>query len=306
MAEAHPNPFVHHLRHLLGDVPAPALTDGQLLERFLADRDETAVEMLVRRYGPLVFGACRRVLRNAHAAEDAFQATFLVLVRKAPALDRGQPLGSWLYTVAYRLALRARANELRRQQCEGQVARQRFPAPGRDPGSSDLAVALEEELHRLPERHRAALVLCYLEGKTNEQAAEILGCPRGSMAARLTQARERLRQCLVRRGFTAPAAGIAAALATATAPAAVPLPLLDNTARAALWFARGEAGAATFVSARAVALARGACRALFLNRLKIAGALLLIAGLLGTGATMLLKAAPQAGPPAPAGDPAPL
>src|SRR5262249_8291416 len=153
-----------------------ALTDGQLLERFLAHRDETAVEVLVRRYGPLVFGVCRRVLHDTHAAEDAFQATFLVLVRKAPSLDRGKPLGGWLYTVAYRRARRARASELRRQRCEEQAARHRPPAAGRDPGPSDLAVALEEELHRLPDRHRAALVLCYLEGKTNEQAAEILGC----------------------------------------------------------------------------------------------------------------------------------
>ncbi|HEX5269874.1 MAG TPA: sigma-70 family RNA polymerase sigma factor, partial [Gemmataceae bacterium] len=112
MAEAHPNPFVHHLRRLIGSAPAAALADGQLVERFLAHRDEAAVEALVRRYGPLVLGVCRRVLHDTHAAEDAFQATFLVLVRKAPSLDRGKPLGSWLYTVAYRLALRARANEL--------------------------------------------------------------------------------------------------------------------------------------------------------------------------------------------------
>src|SRR5215472_628920 len=104
MAEAHSNPLLHHFRHLLGSVPEAALTDGQLLERFLANRDETAVEVLVRRYGPLVLGVCRRVLHNAHAAEDAFQATFLVLVRKAPALDRSKPLSSWLYTVAYRVA----------------------------------------------------------------------------------------------------------------------------------------------------------------------------------------------------------
>src|SRR6516164_4709321 len=118
MSGARPNLFVHQLRHLIGSAPAAALTDGQLLERFLTTRDETAVEVLVRRYGPLVFGAVRRVLHNAHAAEDAFQATFLVLVRKAPSLDRGKPLAGWLYTVAYRLALRARANEVRRQRCE--------------------------------------------------------------------------------------------------------------------------------------------------------------------------------------------
>jgi RNA polymerase sigma factor (sigma-70 family) len=286
MAEADPNPFVHHLRHLLGSVSAAALSDGQLLERFLASRDETAVEVLVRRYGPLVFGVCRRVLHNAHAAEDAFQATFLVLLRKAPALDRGKPLGNWLYTVAYRLALRARANELRRQRCEEQAARRRGPTDGGTTSPGDLVVALEEELHRLPERHRAALVLCYLEGKTNEQAAQILGCPRGSMAARLDQARERLRECLARRGFVTTSACLTAALATAAVQAGVPLPLLDNTVRAALWFARDGARAAGHVSARAVALARSAFRATVLDRLKVARK---------TGASMLLRAAPPAG-----------
>jgi RNA polymerase sigma factor (sigma-70 family) len=305
MTEGHPNPFRHHVRHLIGSISAAALTDGQLLERFLANGDETTVEVLVRRYGPLVFGVCRRVLHDAHAAEDAFQATFLVLVRKAPSLDRGKPLGSWLYTVAYRLALRARANELRRQRCEEKAARTRPSDDGRTTSPNDLVVALEEELHRLPERHRAPLVLCYLEGKTNEQAAAILGCPRGSMAARLAQARERLRECLARRGFVAPAAGIAAALAAASARAAVPLPLLDNTVRAALWFARDDACAAGFVSARAVALARGAFRTMVLNKLKIAGALLLAAAMLGTGATMLLTAAPPTGPQTQAVNPPP-
>src|SRR5215471_15645370 len=118
MAEPRPNPLLYHIRHLVGGVPEAGLTDSQLLQRFLASHDETAVEVLVRRHGPLVFGVCRRVLNNAHAAEDAFQATFLILTRKAPSLVRCERLGSWLYKVAYRLALRARANEIRRQQCE--------------------------------------------------------------------------------------------------------------------------------------------------------------------------------------------
>src|SRR5262249_23150824 len=150
--------------------------------------------------------------------------------------------------------------------------------PAASPG--DRVVALEEELHRLPQRHRAPLVLCYLEGMTNEQAADLLGCPRGSMAARLAQARERPRGALARRGVGAPAGGLAARLA-ATAQAAVPLPLLDNTVRAALWFAREEGCAAAIVSAQAVALARGAFRAMFLTKLKIAAAVLLAAVLLG-------------------------
>jgi RNA polymerase sigma factor (sigma-70 family) len=303
MAEAPANPFLHHLRHLIGAAPGAGLTDGQLLERFLAERDETAVEVLVRRYGPLVFGVCRRVLRNTHAAEDAFQATFLILIRKAPSLDRGKPLGSWLYTVAYRLALSARTQELRRQRWEERAARYRPPVEGQAPSPGDLVVALEEELHRLPARHRAPLVLCYLEGKTNEQAAAILGCPAGSMSARLAQARERLRQCLARRGFVAPAAGLATL--AATAQASVPLPLLDNTVRAAVWFAGEHAATASFVSGQAVALARGAFRAMFVHKLKIAAALLLTATMLGTGATLLLKAAPQVSPPTQPAEPLP-
>src|SRR5262249_33786238 len=154
---------LHHIRHLIGNDPGAGLTDGQLLERFLAHRDETAVEVLVRRYGPLVFGVCRRVLHNAHAAEDVFQAAFLVLLRKAPALVSSGPLGGWLYRVASRLALRARAYEARRRRREAQAARSR---PGReDPASTpaEVIVVLGEELQKLPEKHRIPLVLCYLE-----------------------------------------------------------------------------------------------------------------------------------------------
>jgi RNA polymerase sigma factor (sigma-70 family) len=298
MAEAHPNSVLQHIRHLIGSVPEAAMTDSQLLERFLARRDETAVEVLVRRHGPLVFGVCRRVLRDAHAAEDAFQATFLVLTRKAPSLVRHERLGSWLYKVAYRLALRARASVIRRQQCEIQAARGR-PAPaGKQPGPSDLTVALEEEIQKLPASQRVPLVLCYFEGKTNEQAADIVGCPRGSMSARLAQARERLGVCLARRGFAAPVAGIAGLLAACAAEAAVPLPLLTTTVRAAVWFASEEAGIASAVSVQAAALAKGAFRAMFLNKLQIAAAGLLVATLLGTGATLVVRAASAARPQA--------
>ena len=274
------------------------LSEWQLLERYATQRDERAFEALVARHGPMVLGVCRRVLLNDQAAEDAFQATFLVLLRKAPSLDRGKPLGNWLYTVAYRLALRIRANEARRLRHEAQAARSRLGTESHATTPGDQAVVLEEELQRLPERHRAPLVLCYLEGKTNEQAAEALGCPRGSVAARLAQARERLRQSLARRGFVAPAVGVASALATAASQAAVPLPLLDNTVRAALWFTGEKGAAVSCVSAQAVALARGAFRAMFVNKLKIAAAALLAAAMLGMGATMLLKAAPQASLPA--------
>ena len=279
------------------------LSEWQLLERYATERDEVAFEALVARHGPMVLGVCRRVLHHAQAAEDAFQATFLVLMRKAPSLDRRKPLGNWLYTVAYRLALRIRANEARRLKLETHAARFRPATESRATTSSDQAVVLEEEFQRLPARHRLPLVLCYLEGKTSEQAAEVLGCPRGSISARLAQARERLRAGLARRGHIVPAAGIAHLLTSAGAEAGVPERLLSDTVRTALWFASGEAGIAGVVSTRAVALARGTFRAMFVYKLKIAAAVLVAVAMLGTGATMLLKAASQASPPIPAVEP---
>jgi RNA polymerase sigma factor (sigma-70 family) len=300
MAQAHPNRLLHHICHLVGLDPDAGLTDGELLQRFLADRDEAAVDVLVRRYGRLVFGVCRRVLHNEHAAEDAFQATFLVLTRKAPELLHHQPLGGWLYRVAYRMALRARDNDQRRQRREAQAARRRPQVEDPTSSPSDVVVALEEELQRLPERHRAPLVLCYVEGKTNEQAAQLLGCPPGSMSARLAQARQRLHAALAGRGYAVPAAAVSTLLAGAAAEAAVPLPLLANTVRAVLWFPDEGASPSGLISGQALALARGTCRAMFVNKLGIAAAVLLGAAMLGTGARMLLKAAPPTSPPQPA------
>src|SRR5215469_8810064 len=292
MADTNRNPFLHYIRHLIGSHPTEDITDRQLLERFLARRDETAVEALVRRYGPLVLGVCRRVLRNEHAAQDAFQATFLVLIRKAPTLISCERLGGWLYRVAYRLALRVRANEARRRRREARAARRETDTASHALTTSERVVALEEELQRLPERHRLPLVLCYLEGKTNEQAAQILGCPQGSMSARLSQARERLRVSLSRRGYTVLATGISSLLVSAAAEAAVPLPLFSNTVRAVLWFSRAESATTGFVSTQAITLARQACRAMLVSKLKIP-ALILAFAMLGTGATMVLKAAPH-------------
>ena len=205
------------------------LSEWDLLERYATQRDERAFEALVARHGPMVLGVCRRVLLNEQAAEDAFQATFLVLIRKGPFLDQGKPLGNWLYTVAFRLALRIRANEARRLRREEQAAQRRPGTGSHATTPGDQAVILEEEFQRLPKRHRVPLVLCYLEGKTNEQAAEILGCPRGSMSARLARAREHLRTCLARRGYAVPATGIASLLASVRAEAGVPVRLLSDT-----------------------------------------------------------------------------
>jgi RNA polymerase sigma factor (sigma-70 family) len=297
MTRPHGVPVLREIRQLIGGGPLTGLPDGQLLDRFVAGREEAAFEAILRRYGRLVLGVCRRVLADPHSAEDAFQATFLVLVRKAASLDRHKPLGNWLYVVAYRLALRARANAARRRAEEARAALSRPEATVPTGAGDDLLVAVDEELHRLPERHRAPLVLCYLEGRTNDQAAEALGCPRGSMAWRLARARDLLRERLVRRGLLFPAAGLVAALAGASASAAVPAPLLHATARAAVWFASGAASPAP-VSAAAVTLAKGALRAMQ-SKVKIAAGFLLAAGLLVSGAALLVKAAPRpAEPPA--------
>jgi len=188
------------------------VSDATLLERFVTRREEAAFAALVQRHGPLVLGVCRRVLRNPHDAEDVFQATFLVLARKAVRIPWQTSVSKWLYVVAQRLALHARAALLRRQNRERPAVPhgERQPLaeeshPQADPMAEiarrELRQVLDDELYHLPEKYRTPLVLCYLEGKTNEEAARELGWPTGSMSRRLERARALLRQRLIRRGL---------------------------------------------------------------------------------------------------------
>ena len=182
---------IRHLRDpaLLRD--GAGLTDEQLLEGFLASRDEAALAALVVRHAPMVWGVCRRVLRNDHDAEDAFQAAFLVLVRRAASVASRELLANWLYGVAHRTAVKARATAARRRAREKQVAEMPEPAaPPLDLGH-DLRALLEQELSRLPAKYRAPIVLCDLEGKTRPEAARALGWPEGTVAGR-TGSREML------------------------------------------------------------------------------------------------------------------
>src|SRR5262249_616645 len=151
-------------------------------------------------YGPLVLGVCTRILGSEHDAEDAYQATFLVLVRKAGSLRTPESLGPWLYGVANRTALKARAERLQRLKRELPLVEPPAPSSADELAWRDLRLVLDEEVTRLPPKHRAAIILCYFEGKTNEQAARILGCPPGTIFSRLASARDRLRQQLSRRG----------------------------------------------------------------------------------------------------------
>ncbi len=215
-------------------------TDRQLLERFVADADANAFASLVQRHGPMVLGVCRQILRQEQDAEDAFQATFLVLSRKAGSIRAAEALPSWLYGVARRLALRSKSAVARRQARE--VALVEAPPASLAPDSAveDLAPVLHEEIGRLPEKYRIPFVLCYLDGKTNEEAAQRLGCPSGTVFSRLARARERLRTRLTRRGLALPAGVLTATLAALSqqARAAAPPQLATATVRWAIRFAR--------------------------------------------------------------------
>jgi len=193
MANAHLDNVLYHLRKLAGGRPEEAWTDGQLLEHFLSKRDEAAFTTLVERHGPLVLGVCRRVLANDADAADAFQATFLVLARKAASIRKRESVGSWLYGVAYRLAHRAKVAAARRRVHERQVE----PMPPSDPLAAvvwrDLRPILDEELDKLADKYRAPLVLCYLEGKTHEEAAQQLGWTNGTGPAACLDQWHRLR-----------------------------------------------------------------------------------------------------------------
>jgi RNA polymerase sigma factor (sigma-70 family) len=287
--------FLRCLHRLARGPAGGTLSDGQLLERFVAEGDQAAFEVLVWRHGPMVLNVCRRLLGRPEDAEDAFQAAFLVLVRKARSVRRHDALGAWLYRVAYRVARRARAGIARRAGRE-QPGVDEAPAPAADGGAGpDLRPVLDEEINRLPEKYRAAVVLCCLEGKTHREAAASLGCAEGTVASRLSRARERLRARLVRRGLAVSVAAVTATLAEKAAPA-VAAALVEATAKAALQFAAGGPAAGA-VSARAAALAKGALRAMWVTKLKTVAAVVLVLGLLGTGLGRMLYSTLNAAPP---------
>jgi RNA polymerase sigma factor (sigma-70 family) len=262
------NLVLRTIRRLAGDRDDEA-SDARLLERFARQRDEAAFAELVQRHGPLVLGVCRRVLRHEHDAEDAFQATFLVLARKAGSIRRREALGGWLYEVAYHIALRARADAARRRRREeeaGVMAR----ADGSTPESpGELQPILDEELHHLPEQDRRLLVLCYLQGKTHQEAARQLGWPPGSLSRRMSHALEMLRDRLRCRGVLLAAGALVAALTAEATAAPVPAALLAPTVQAALLFATGKLAGPATVSAPAARLAEGALHAMFMTKLKM-------------------------------------
>src|ERR1700730_9112529 len=201
-----------HLHRLTAEHGTAKLLDRELLDRFIEGPDEAAFEMLVERHGPMVLRVSQRVLQDRHAAEDVFQATFLVLLRKAKTLSKRELLANWLYGVAYRLALRSRSDSYKRYNKEA-----RLPVkPGADllaqVTGRELCQVLDEELQRLPQQFRGPFLLCFEGGQTRDQAARQLGCSLTTLKRRLEQGRELLRSRLARRGLTLSGVLVAAGL----------------------------------------------------------------------------------------------
>jgi len=262
--------YLHHAALLQNGA---GLNDGQLLERFLVRREEAAFSALVRRHGPMVLGVCRRVLRNAHDAEDAFQATFLVLVRKAQMLLPRANVGGWLYGVAHNIALKARALATRRRQKERQAWEIGHARDSRADAAFELSAALDKELHSLPARYRELVVLCDIEGNTRREAARQLGLPEGTVSSRLARARIRLAKGLTGRGISL-STGALALLLSKEAMAALPPCLPGSTLKAASLAAAGKILAGGVISPQVAALTQGVLKSMVLAKLKISALLL--------------------------------
>ncbi len=292
------------LEALLQERQLADLPDSQLLERFVRQRDEEAFAVLLQRHGPMVLGVCRCVLRHTEDAEDAFQATFLVLACKARQIRRPDSLASWLYGTAYRVALKARTRAARRQAVERTRAQMQPHPPG--PGPEEQGAVgdwLHLELSRLPERDRQVLVLCYLEGRTQEQTARALGCPAGSISRHLQRACELLRERLTSRGVVLSVP----ALAGLALPGRV---LSAEQVQAALYLVTTstvEGVLAARQTGAALDLAREVLQTMTAAKLKALVALLLLVGLIAAG-TLLADPhrAPSDNPKAPAAAGGPL
>jgi RNA polymerase sigma factor (sigma-70 family) len=286
MAETPVARVLHHIQKLFAAQRGEKCSDQHLVQRFVDAGDADAFEVLLRRHGPMVLRVCRQVVRHAQDAEDVFQATFLVLARKAAAIRKQASVASWLHGVAYRLSIRARAGTLRQVAREEQgksVPLMDLPA---DVTWLELQEGLHEELDRLGEAYGAPLVLCYLEGKTQDEAARQLGWTVGTLRRRLEQGRKLLHARLTRRGLTLPAALMAAGLSEGVTNVAVAGTLVASTVKAAFAFKAG-----TVISANAALLAERGLRYMFLCKLKSVAALVLTLSVAVGGAGFIVRSA---------------
>jgi RNA polymerase sigma factor (sigma-70 family) len=265
---------MQEIRRLAGAGQGGSGSDATLLQRFVGLNDEAAFELLLRRHGPVVWGVCHRILDRDHDAEDVFQATFFVLAQKAASIRKPESLASWLYGVACRLARKYQAEQARRRAHEKSIVSTTLADPVHEVAARETAQIVVEEVERLPEHYRAPVVLCYLVGRTHEVAAVELGCPVGTLKARLSRALKLLGKRLARRGVALPAGLTVAVFAESEAVAIAPAGLLLATAAAAVGFRSGSATSSTSAATR---LARTAVAPL-MNRLRTT--VLLAAGLL--------------------------
>jgi RNA polymerase sigma factor (sigma-70 family) len=259
---------VQDLRELYGRGTLIGFTDGQLLARFAELNDGPAFELLVARHGSMVVATCRAVLEHEHDVEDAFQATFLVLARKASSVRAADTLGAWLHRVAYRIAIHTKNDAMKRKRLESELAAMRIPNATRAESEIDLHSILHEEIERLPERQRLPVVLCDLEGLTYEQASLRLRCTEQALCYRLAKARTRLRDRLFRRGVTATVPGAVMIASHASPSAALPV----AWTRAAVAAATGGP-----TSAAVAALTQTILRGMLMTQLKITSVAVLAA-----------------------------
>jgi RNA polymerase sigma factor (sigma-70 family) len=258
------------------------LLDAELLERFAIRRDEAAFEALVRRHGPLVWRVCRLILRHHHDAEDAFQATFLILARKAPTIMPREMVPNWLYGVARQTAIKAKHMAARRETRERRMTELPQPEALQQPIEIDLHEVLDQELSQLPARYRTPIILCHLEGKGHKEAALQLGWPVGTLSARLSRARRILASRLSRRGFTLSAGSLAVLTSWRAASPSVPTSLINSTVKVAVVSAISplEQG---LVAAEVAALTKGVLRAMLMSKIKTGLLLLVVGTAIGVG-----------------------
>jgi RNA polymerase sigma factor (sigma-70 family) len=296
MGERHLHAVLQHVRKLAAAPAANPPADRDLLDRFVARRDEAAFAALVERHGAMVLGICRRVLRHAHDAEDAWQAAFVVLARKAATIRSKDALGAWLHGVAYHVATNLRRDLARRGAHEVPLGEAGPAGAAGDVSWREVRAVLDEELARLPERLRAPLVLCYLEGRTRDEAARQLGWGLDTTRGRLERGRGLLRARLLRRGLALSAPLLAVALSEHAAQAGVCPVLVASTVRAAT-----GGGAAQVASARVAELVTGELRAMSMARFKVVALVLLAAGGITACAAAIAYHASAVRPPAPGG-----
>jgi RNA polymerase sigma factor (sigma-70 family) len=272
---------IQHVRLLAAVQTGRAQSDAELLGRFIEQNDEAAFTVLVERHAPMVLGVCQRALRHSQDAEDACQATFLVLTRKAGSIRKMASLGSWLHGIACRVCANLKRQRARREKRERDAP---APAASANPcdGWHEIQAVLDEELQKLPERYRAALLLCYWEGKTRDEAAQSLGLTVGKLHGLLERGRAQLRARLTLRGLTLPAALCATFLTSGVATTAAAPTLVVSCTKAALLLAAGEPLAPGIIPEQVLTLTREVVQTMFITKLKIVSAFVLCTGLLAT------------------------